>query len=751
MAAKQANFRMEPGSDAMKQRMQAMMRYNRLRQETRASNAVLQVKRKHQRREPVDPRADETSLERQQMQDRSYYEYGCVTDGLRADLGLERYHEDLANHSASVQESAARPIEEDLEEGEDDDERRREKARRRRKAGMRDIRVHPFEVDELDHRCCRGQMPGWDPYRYSQQMLETEAENMRQLRMSVADNKQTKKLTGTSKITLDLQRPGPTTLTPVDFAKYLARCEGLTLAEWCKEQDVRTERALERERFKITERVKRAEKEAEDPRPDRKQFRDAEVALVAKRCGAGAMRKARNRLGKSMKPSRRARDASSVLGMMLLRSQGFGMVHPEQDVFWIEHELLMAKERIEPRRERLIELGITHILKARPPRPNLTTGPFLSSAMYARRAQVGPVLSNQHPQDFIYCRLYVSDKETARQDDIRREFGMGLAFASEALDLGGRVLICCPTGCRLAVAATVALLMQKRGMRLSTAYGVVKLHEPALQLSRALCLWLSLYEIELHHESSVVRDRTFTNPSLKQLVGELGLEPALPWPLPIYFLVGTVVLPDPYAFWNGRPRTDFRPWRKRYCAPRRRTSPVFARAQLRCPPRLLLLLLLRRPGRHLPRRGGARAEAPAEENRGRRRVARVRRVRRLRRRHLRLGLGLGRDGADGCDGRSHRRRAAVARPQGPPRPPGQEGERRRGGRRARARGRRRRVRRVRAHRRNLRLARDARHRGHAGLHGLPAVRAAARRGARGARETGLPRAREPVLSAEVLM
>ena len=366
MAAQQANFRMEPGSDAMKQRMQAMMRYNRLRQETRASNAVLQVKRKHQRREAVDPRADEDSLERQQMQDRSYYEYGCVTDGLRADLGLERYREDMANHSASVQESAARPIEEDLEEGEDDDERRREKARRRRKAGMRDIRVHPFEVDELDHRCCRGQMPGWDPYRYSQQMLETEAENMRQLRMSVADNKQTKKLTGTSKITLDLQRPGPTTLTPVDFAKYLARCEGLTLAEWCKEQDVRTERALERERFKITERVKRAEKEAEDPRPDRKQFRDAEVALVAKRCGAGAMRKARNRLGKSMKPSRRARDASSVLGMMLLRSQGFGMVHPEQDVFWIEHELLMAKERIEPRRERLIELGITHILKARP-------------------------------------------------------------------------------------------------------------------------------------------------------------------------------------------------------------------------------------------------------------------------------------------------------------------------------------------------------------------------------------------------
>ena len=57
MAAKQANFRMEPGSDAMKQRMQAMMRYNRLRQETRASNAVLQVKRKHQRRGSTRPRS----------------------------------------------------------------------------------------------------------------------------------------------------------------------------------------------------------------------------------------------------------------------------------------------------------------------------------------------------------------------------------------------------------------------------------------------------------------------------------------------------------------------------------------------------------------------------------------------------------------------------------------------------------------------------------------------------------------------
>ena len=180
--------------------------------------------------------------------------------------------------------------------------------------------------------------------------------------------------------------------------------------------------------------------------------------------------------------------------------------------------------------------------------PNLT----LVAATAAARCEADP-----------YTTLGVDRK--ASQDDIRREFAMGLEFASEALDLGGRVLICCPTGCRLAVAAMVALLMQKRGMRLSTAYSLVKLHEPALQLSRALSLWLSLYEIELHNESSVTRDRTFTNPSLKQLVDDLGLEPALPWSLPVYFLAGSAVLPDPYAFWNGRPRTDFRPWRRRYC------------------------------------------------------------------------------------------------------------------------------------------------------------------------------------------
>ena len=129
---------------------------------------------------------------------------------------------------------------------------------------------------------------------------------------------------------------------------------------------------------------------------------------------------------------------------------------------------------------------------------------------------------------------------------------MGLKFASEALDLGGRVLICCPSGCRLSVCCVVALLMLKRRMRLSTAVSLVRLHEPAMRLSRSLSIFLCLYEIELHHETSVPRDRNFSNPSQKKLVEELELQPALPWPLFVYLLVGYVVIPDRYRRPSGK-------------------------------------------------------------------------------------------------------------------------------------------------------------------------------------------------------
>ena len=80
-----------------------------------------------------------------------------------------------------------------------------------------------------------------------------------------------------------------------------------------------------------------------------------------------------------------------------------------------------------------------------------------------------------------------------------------------------------------------------------------------------MALFLSLYEVELHHETSVKRNKHFTNPSLKQLIEELELDVALPWPLPLLMLAGETVIPDPYAFWYGKPKTDKRSCLRKWC------------------------------------------------------------------------------------------------------------------------------------------------------------------------------------------
>ena len=307
----------------------------------------------------------------------------------------------------------------------------------------------------------------------------------------------------------------------------------------------------------------------------------------------------------------------------------------------------MAKERIEPRRERLTELGITHILEGALPAPN-------------------------HPSSLPRCR---GDARSARPRSFRGappglhllpplRLGQGdgaartTSAASSAWAWRSRprpwtsAAACssAPDGLPPRRAATVALLMPKRGMRLSAAYGVVKLRASRRCSSRARSASGSATPpIELHHESSVVRDRTFTNPSLKQLVGELGLDAAPPVAAAdLLQIVGTVVLPDAYAFWNGRPRTDAGPGASGTRAPAPTTTPRRARGSAfastrgyyRCcysstrPPSAAA----RRP---LPR--CRRAEGVATELTPCRAAGVA--SRRLRRRHLRRGLGLRRDGA----------------------------------------------------------------------------------------------------------
>ena len=106
---------------------------------------------------------------------------------------------------------------------------------------------------------------------------------------------------------------------------------------------------------------RKAMAEASDPRPDFELLRAGELAVINERCGAKAVDDGKRRWLKKMTPYRRARDVATLVSMMALRSQGFGIVHKEQDVLWIETELLMGGERVTEDRARLLDLGVTHM------------------------------------------------------------------------------------------------------------------------------------------------------------------------------------------------------------------------------------------------------------------------------------------------------------------------------------------------------------------------------------------------------
>ena len=118
------------------------------------------MKRKHENKKLAAKRVVVTPKAKPAI-DLTYYDFGCSIEGLREDLGLERYRHDIKTMTASVEEN-----DDDGGDSDDelDDEALREKMKRRRKAAMEDIHLHPFMGYELDHRCVRAQMPGWDPH-----------------------------------------------------------------------------------------------------------------------------------------------------------------------------------------------------------------------------------------------------------------------------------------------------------------------------------------------------------------------------------------------------------------------------------------------------------------------------------------------------------------------------------------------------------------------------------------------------------
>ena len=82
-------YKLDIGSDAMVRRMQAMVSYNTLRQDGKASGAEFLVTRKHTRkamaRDPTLVNDDRSA------KDANFYDFGCSTVGIREDLGVEEY------------------------------------------------------------------------------------------------------------------------------------------------------------------------------------------------------------------------------------------------------------------------------------------------------------------------------------------------------------------------------------------------------------------------------------------------------------------------------------------------------------------------------------------------------------------------------------------------------------------------------------------------------------------------------------
>lgn len=69
-----------------------------------------------------------------------------------------------------------------------------------------------------------------------------------------------------------------------------------------------------------------------------------------------------------------------------------------------------------------------------------------------------------------------------------------------------------------------------------------------------MALFLSLLEIELRHSTSLRSLMLLQNPTQHKLVKDLKLRQYHPYSTATLMLFGTLGIPDPYAFWYGKPR-----------------------------------------------------------------------------------------------------------------------------------------------------------------------------------------------------
>lgn len=484
------SWALEVGSDAMQDRVHSLLAYQKLR---------ANVPRKKVRNLAVKE-GEKTEEEKEEASNLDMLQHGCSLEGLRLAEGIAEY-------LAAV-----------------------EPTRRRKQAVTAELQL--FEERPIKPICAV--LPEWHPRDAARQALEDDAAKMLAL-FKRQNALKRRRVARETRVRSRLQRRGPASITPFEYAKHLAKAEGLSIDEWCKQLEARDSEAGERERQRLLQERRRVKEAIKDPRPSQAELDASQRRLVAERRGVEAATTAAARAREMRRRWRRLRNTCTATTLALLRWQGYARLYVEHDALFVEADVVLGTTVfIAKDKERLLELEVTHIVLIEP----FTVADD----------------DVDFPSDFVYCRLRVDDTETQAQDVLKHEFDMGRRFMSGALRIGGRIVVACPDGTNRAPALIAAFLMWERDLDLKTAYRLLNLHEPDVRFSRSIALFLSLLELELRLSSSLKGILELQSPTHYTVCKHLDVPKFKPYPTPVLFAKGRLVIPDPYSFWFGKPR-----------------------------------------------------------------------------------------------------------------------------------------------------------------------------------------------------
>ena len=103
---------------------------------------------------------------------------------------------------------------------------------------------------------------------------------------------------------------------------------------------------------------------------------------------------------------------------------------------------------------------------------------------------------------------------------------MASRFIAEALQRGGKVVVACPNGLDCSAVVLLTYLM-KQGVPLLGGYKLLKCFEPLIQLSRSNTLFVTLFEIDEMHATSVKSHKTLASPVFLLMARYCNLVPPM--------------------------------------------------------------------------------------------------------------------------------------------------------------------------------------------------------------------------------